>query len=63
MKTVEQKTIKVPLYGIVNTETEELYETRNNRQKARDCLQSYKSTGVFGNELKIAKFEIEKYVR
>lgn len=61
MKNVNE--LRIPLYGVVNTETGKLYDTFTHRNDARYCLQDYKTEGGFGNELKIVKFEASKFVR
>lgn len=61
MKNVNE--LRIPLYGVVNTITGKLYDTFTHRNDARYSLQDYKTEGGFGNELKLVKFQVTKFVR
>ena len=65
MKNVQE--VKFPLYAVVNTDTNFVYDVALNRHDARASLQAVKidreESGMKGSEVKIVKMTIGKIVR
>lgn len=65
MKNVQE--VKFPLYAVVNTGTNFVYDVSLNREDARSALQAVKidreESGMKGSEVKIVKMTIGKIVR
>ena len=65
MKNVQE--IKFPMYAVVNTATNFVYDIALNRRDARASLQSVKidreESGMKGSEVKIVKMTAGKVVR
>ena len=65
MKNVQE--VKFPLYAVVNTGTNFVYDVALNRRDARASLQSVKidreESGMKGSEVKIVKMTAGKVVR
>ena len=65
MKNVQE--IKFPMYAVVNTGTNFVYDIALNRRDARASLQSVKidreESGMKGSEVKIVKMTAGKVVR
>ena len=65
MKNVQE--VKFPLYAVVNTGTNFVYDIALNRQDARASLQAVKidreESGMKGSEVKIVKMTVGKLVR
>lgn len=65
MKNVQE--VKFPLYAVVNTGTNFVYDVSLNREDARSSLQAVKASreesGMKGSEVKIVKMQVEKVIR
>ena len=65
MKNVQE--VKFPLYAVVNTGTNFVYDVALNRRDARDSLQAVKinreESGMKGSKVKILKLTTAKVVR
>ena len=65
MKNVQE--VKFPLYAVVNTGTNFVYDVALNRRDARASLQSVKidreESGMKGSEVKIVKMTASHFVR
>ena len=65
MKNIQE--VKFPLYAVVNTDTNFVYDVALNRHDARASLQAVKidreESGMKGSEVKIVKMTIGKIVR
>ena len=65
MKNIQ--VVKFPLYAVVNTDTNFVYDVALNRHDARASLQAVKidreESGMKGSEVKIVKMTIGKIVR
>ena len=65
MKNVQE--VKFPLYAVVNTGTNFVYDVALNRHDARASLQAVKidreESGMKGSEVKIVKMTVGKLVR
>ena len=65
MKNVQE--VKFPLYAVVNTGTNFVYDVALNRRDARDSLQAVKidreEIGMKGSEVKILKLTTAKVIR
>lgn len=65
MKNVQE--VKFPLYAVVNTGTNFVYDVALNRRDARASLQSVKidreEIGMKGSEVKIVKMTAGKVIR
>ena len=57
------KSLRIPVYAIVDAETSEVVVFRHNRQEARNALQEVKNITKDFNRYKIAKLAFDKFIR